>query len=159
MYIQSRNMFDCELKKIPTNLMHKDCMGLPQLELACCWYDPCQQGWEKGSFVPARTNSIRLRPGAKLHLRELAPRKGQILRQSLNVNTTVQAMFLLLPKIVMALGVAAAGNSNHALLGCTALFILTFGLISFMNVILIHLSILTNCNFCMIAQLNWVSYT
>ena len=37
-------MFDCELKKIPTNLMHKDCMGLPQLELACCWYDPCQQG-------------------------------------------------------------------------------------------------------------------
>ena len=46
MYIQSRNMFDCELKKIPLNLMHKDCMGLPQLELACCWYDPCQQGWE-----------------------------------------------------------------------------------------------------------------
>ena len=29
-------MFDCELKKIPINLMHKDCMGLPQLELACC---------------------------------------------------------------------------------------------------------------------------
>ena len=43
-------MFDCELKKIPINLMHKDCMGLPQLELACCWYDPCQQGCEIGAF-------------------------------------------------------------------------------------------------------------
>ena len=38
-------MFNCELKKIPINVMHKDCMGLLQLELACCWYDPCQQGW------------------------------------------------------------------------------------------------------------------
>ena len=25
------------MKKIPINCIHKDCMGLPQLELACCW--------------------------------------------------------------------------------------------------------------------------
>ena len=43
MFSQSRNMFNCELKKNPINLMHRASKGLPQLELACCWYDSCKR--------------------------------------------------------------------------------------------------------------------